>query len=119
MPELDRRDFLKVVGLSAGAAATVGCQDPVEKIVRYLNQPEDVTPGIATYYNSLCREWRSARGGRSRSTDAPGTRCRTGACACGDRPAWPGPTTARAFADRSAETATGWNRRPGRTRSTC
>ena len=62
MPELDRRNFLKVVGLSAGAAATAGCQDPVEMIVPYLNQPEDVTPGIATYYNSLCRECPSACG---------------------------------------------------------
>ncbi|MCZ6713671.1 MAG: 4Fe-4S dicluster domain-containing protein [Deltaproteobacteria bacterium] len=56
MPELDRRDFLKVVGLTAGAVAAAGCQEPVEKVIPYLNQPEEVIPGIATYYNSTCRE---------------------------------------------------------------
>ena len=56
MPELDRRDFLKIVGMSAGAAATAACQEPVERVIPYLNQPEEVVPGIATYYNSTCRE---------------------------------------------------------------
>src|SRR5262245_55847460 len=56
MPELDRRSFLKVVGLSAGAAATVACKEPIETVVPYLNAPEEIVPGIATYYASACRE---------------------------------------------------------------
>jgi anaerobic selenocysteine-containing dehydrogenase/Fe-S-cluster-containing dehydrogenase component len=56
MSELDRRSFLKIAGLSAGAAATVACKEPVERIVPYLNQPEEIIPGRATYYASLCRE---------------------------------------------------------------
>jgi molybdopterin-containing oxidoreductase family iron-sulfur binding subunit len=56
MPQFDRRDFLKIVGMSAGAAATVACKDPVEKVIPYLNQPEEIVPGIATYYHSTCRE---------------------------------------------------------------
>jgi molybdopterin-containing oxidoreductase family iron-sulfur binding subunit len=56
MPEIDRRDFLKIAGLTAGAAATVACREPVHKIIPYLVQPDEVTPGIATYYNSTCRE---------------------------------------------------------------
>ncbi len=56
MPELDRRDFLKITGLSAGAAATVACKEPVEKVIPYLNQPEEVIPGIPTRYHSTCRE---------------------------------------------------------------
>jgi len=56
MPELDRRDFLKIVGLGAGAAAVSGCSDPIEKLVPYVIQPESVTPGIATTYASTCQE---------------------------------------------------------------
>ena len=56
MPELDRREFLKVVGLGAGAAATVACEEPVRKIIPYLNQPEEIVPGVATWYASTCRE---------------------------------------------------------------
>ncbi|MEB2344354.1 MAG: 4Fe-4S dicluster domain-containing protein [Deltaproteobacteria bacterium] len=56
MPELDRREFLKVVGASAGAAATAGCSDPVDKLIPYLVQPEVITPGIPVYYASSCLE---------------------------------------------------------------
>ncbi|MCP4002975.1 MAG: 4Fe-4S dicluster domain-containing protein [bacterium] len=62
MSDLDRRDFLKIVGMTAGAAATVACKEPVEKIVPYLNQPEEIVPGLATYYNSTCRECPAACG---------------------------------------------------------
>jgi molybdopterin-containing oxidoreductase family iron-sulfur binding subunit len=56
MPELDRRSFLQLVGLTAGAAAAAGCKEPVETVIPYLNQPEEIIPGIATYYASACRE---------------------------------------------------------------
>ena len=56
MPNLDRREFLKVVGVTAGAAASAACQEPIEKVIPYLNQPEEIVPGIATYYASTCRE---------------------------------------------------------------
>ncbi len=56
MPELDRRDFLKVVGLSAGAAVTAACQEPVERVIPYLVQPEEIVPGKPTFYASTCRE---------------------------------------------------------------
>ena len=38
------------------------CQDPVEKVIPYLNQPEEVVPGIATHYHSVCRECPSSCG---------------------------------------------------------
>jgi len=56
MPELDRRDFLKLVGVGAGAAAAAGCSDPVEKLIPYVVQPDVITPGIPVYYASTCRE---------------------------------------------------------------
>jgi len=56
MPEIDRRNFLKLVGVSAGAAATSGCNDPVQKLIPYVVQPEEITPGIAVLYASTCQE---------------------------------------------------------------
>ena len=56
MPELDRRDFLKLVGASTGAAAAAGCSDPVEKLIPYVIQPEEVLPGTSTIYASTCTE---------------------------------------------------------------
>ncbi|MEE8556791.1 MAG: molybdopterin-dependent oxidoreductase, partial [Myxococcota bacterium] len=69
MPELDRRNFLKMVGLSAGAVAAAGCQEPVERVIPYLIQPEEVTPGIATYYASTCRECPAACGTRVKTRE--------------------------------------------------
>lgn len=56
MPELDRRDFLKLVGASAGAAAAAGCSDPVEKLIPYVVQPEEILPGVSNQYASTCTE---------------------------------------------------------------
>ena len=56
MPELDRRDFLKLVGVGAGAAAAAGCSEKVEKLIPYVVQPEEITPGVPVYYASTCRE---------------------------------------------------------------
>ena len=51
---LDRRRFLKVLGVTgAGAAALSSCgigPEPTERLIPYLIQPEDQIPGTATYY---------------------------------------------------------------------
>ena len=62
MPELDRRDFLKLVGVGAGGVAAVGCSDRVEKLIPYVVQPEVITPGIPVFYASTCLECPAACG---------------------------------------------------------
>lgn len=62
MSELDRRDFLKIVGLSTGAAAVAGCSDPVDKLIPYVIEPEEITPGISVEYASTCQECSAACG---------------------------------------------------------
>ncbi len=56
MTEFHRRDFLKIVGASAGAAAAAGCSDPVQKLIPYVVQPEEITPGVPVHYASTCQE---------------------------------------------------------------
>src|SRR2546425_5349963 len=56
MAELDRRQFLKLVGTSAGAAAAAGCSELPEKLIPYVIQPEEITPGLAVIYASTCQE---------------------------------------------------------------
>ena len=63
MSELDRRDFLKIVGVSAGTAATLGCSErAADKLIPYVIQPEEITPGIAVNYASTCQECPAACG---------------------------------------------------------
>jgi MoCo/4Fe-4S cofactor protein with predicted Tat translocation signal len=47
-----RRDFLKLMGASIALASTGCIRRPVQKIVPYVQQPEEVTLGIANYYTS-------------------------------------------------------------------
>jgi molybdopterin-containing oxidoreductase family iron-sulfur binding subunit len=62
MPEFHRRDFLKLVGASAGAAAASGCGDHVTKLIPYVVQPDEIVPGIANYYASTCQACPAACG---------------------------------------------------------
>lgn len=48
-----RRDFIKLMGASIALASASGCiRRPVQKIVPYNKQPEEVTVGVANYYTS-------------------------------------------------------------------
>src|SRR5690625_7383373 len=48
-----RRDFLKYVGFSVGAAAVAAsCEVPVRRAIRYVVDPDAIVPGVATYYAS-------------------------------------------------------------------
>ena len=50
---LDRRDFMKLMGASALMASLAGCtRQPVQKIVPYVNNPEEIIPGLPNFYAS-------------------------------------------------------------------
>ena len=70
---IKRRDFLRVVGASGAGATMFGCStDNVEKLIPYVVPPEEITPGVATWYASVCGEcsagcgtWVRTREGRA------------------------------------------------------
>lgn len=47
-----RRDFLKFLGFSVAAATVAACEAPVTKAIPYVNKPEEVVPGMPTWYAS-------------------------------------------------------------------
>lgn len=54
---MDRRGFFKLVGVSsAAAAAAAGCGKTTEAILPYVIPPENLVPGVATWYATVCRE---------------------------------------------------------------
>ena len=58
---MDRRDFLKMIGLGSlgavvGAGAGLSAKPPGAKLIPYVIPPEDVIPGVANWYASLCAE---------------------------------------------------------------
>lgn len=54
---VERRTFLKVLG-SAGPAVAISACSPItpEQIIPFVIPPEDVIPGVATWYASVCGE---------------------------------------------------------------
>ena len=51
--ESNRRDFLKVLGFSIGAASVAAaCDTPVRRAIPYVTKPDAIVPGVATYYAS-------------------------------------------------------------------
>ncbi|MCB0546206.1 MAG: TAT-variant-translocated molybdopterin oxidoreductase [Phaeodactylibacter sp.] len=48
-----RRDFLKYLGFGIGAATlAAGCEIPVKRAIPYVVKPDEIVPGVATYYAS-------------------------------------------------------------------
>ncbi len=55
--EVNRRDFLKIMGIGGATAAMVGCSaQPPETLIPYVVPPEEIIPGEATWYTTVCRE---------------------------------------------------------------
>ncbi|MCZ6803948.1 MAG: molybdopterin-dependent oxidoreductase [Proteobacteria bacterium] len=61
MPIINRRDFLKFIGagsVGTGAGVLYGevTKETVELLIPQVIPPEDYSPGIATWYNTVCRQ---------------------------------------------------------------
>jgi len=55
--EVNRRDFFRIIGIGGATASMVGCSaEPPETLIPYLIPPEEIIPGSATWYASVCRE---------------------------------------------------------------
>lgn len=55
---LERREFLKVLGVTgAGASVLSGCRpNGSDKLIPYVIPHEDIVPGVSTWYHTTCRE---------------------------------------------------------------
>ncbi|MDX2184205.1 MAG: 4Fe-4S dicluster domain-containing protein [Gemmatimonadaceae bacterium] len=60
---VDRRRFLKVLGATGATTTIVGCDtDGIQRLVPYLQNPDQTVPGVSTYYATTCRECAAACG---------------------------------------------------------
>jgi anaerobic selenocysteine-containing dehydrogenase/Fe-S-cluster-containing dehydrogenase component len=54
---LERREFLKVLGVTGVGAGLTGCgTGAAEKLIPYVVPHEEIVPGVATWYRTTCRE---------------------------------------------------------------
>ncbi|MBI4514888.1 MAG: 4Fe-4S dicluster domain-containing protein [Deltaproteobacteria bacterium] len=112
-----RRDFFKIMGLSASAAAAACSRAPVEKVIPYVQQPDDLTPGVASWYASTCAACPAACGillktreGRPIKVEGNGLHpvSRGGVCAVGQAAVLSLYDASRAIAPGTAGKPTTW-----------
>ncbi len=53
---MNRRDFFRIVGTSGATAALAGCQQPAEQILPLVVPNEQIVPGVAAWFSTVCRE---------------------------------------------------------------
>src|SRR5262249_24482898 len=53
---MNRRDFFKIVTVSGAAAASGGCQQASETILPLVVPNEQLVPGVASCFSTVCRE---------------------------------------------------------------
>jgi Fe-S-cluster-containing dehydrogenase component/anaerobic selenocysteine-containing dehydrogenase len=51
---VSRRTFIELIGFSAAALQFTSCRAPEQKIIPYLKQPVEFTPGVASWFASTC-----------------------------------------------------------------
>src|SRR5438046_5847904 len=53
---MNRRDFFKIVTASGAAAASGGCHQATETILPLVVPNDQIVPGVASWYATVCRE---------------------------------------------------------------
>ncbi len=53
---MNRRDFFKIVAASGAGAAVAGCQQTAENILPLVVPNEQLVPGVAAWFATVCRE---------------------------------------------------------------
>jgi molybdopterin-containing oxidoreductase family iron-sulfur binding subunit len=53
---MKRRDFFKIVTTVGATAATAGCQEAGEKILPLVVPHDQIVPGVASWFATVCRE---------------------------------------------------------------
>jgi molybdopterin-containing oxidoreductase family iron-sulfur binding subunit len=57
-----RRSFITLMGASVALAGLAGCRRPIDKIVPYVTQPEEITPGVPNFYATTLPHGQNALG---------------------------------------------------------
>ena len=53
---MNRRDFFKIVATTGATAAAAGCQQATEQILPLVVPNEQLVPGVASWFATVCRE---------------------------------------------------------------
>jgi anaerobic selenocysteine-containing dehydrogenase/Fe-S-cluster-containing dehydrogenase component len=53
---MNRRDFFKIVATTGATAAAAGCQQATERILPLVVPNEQLVPGVAAWFATVCRE---------------------------------------------------------------
>ena len=53
---MNRRDFFKIVATTGATAAAAGCQQATESILPLVVPNENLIPGVAAWFATVCRE---------------------------------------------------------------
>src|SRR5437762_617780 len=53
---MNRRDFFKIVTTAGATAATAGCREAGEKILPLVVPSDQLVPGVASWFATVCRE---------------------------------------------------------------
>ncbi|MFQ5596511.1 MAG: molybdopterin-dependent oxidoreductase [Nitrospiria bacterium] len=59
---MDRRNFLKLIGTTGVLGACNQVEPPVAHLIPFVVPPDDIAPGMATWYSSVCRQCPSGCG---------------------------------------------------------